>query len=108
LLFGYSKDVEGAARGDAHSSDVLEIIDIFQGRTALASPVPFFEAAGNSTESTGAKIDPTVLIVDDSITVRELLSLSFNKAGYRVEQARDGQEAWEKLRSGLPYDSRIL
>jgi chemosensory pili system protein ChpA (sensor histidine kinase/response regulator) len=42
--------------------------------------------------------------VDDSITVRELLSMSFNKVGYRVEQARDGQEAWEKLRSGLPCD----
>jgi chemotaxis protein histidine kinase CheA/ActR/RegA family two-component response regulator len=85
-------------------ADVLEIIDIFQGRTSKQSAVPFFEASGNSTESTGAKIDPTVLIVDDSITVRELLSLSFNKAGYRVEQARDGQEAWEKLRSGLPCD----
>ena len=45
-----------------------------------------------------------ILIVDDSITVRELLSMSFNKVGYRVEQARDGQEAWEKLRSGLPCD----
>jgi CheY-like chemotaxis protein len=45
-----------------------------------------------------------VLIVDDSITVRELLSMSFNKVGYRVEQARDGQEAWEKMRSGLPCD----
>ena len=30
--------------------------------------------------------------------------MTFNKAGYRVEQARDGQEAWEKLRSGLPCD----
>jgi len=44
------------------------------------------------------------LIVDDSITVRELLSMTFNKAGYRVEQSRDGQEAWEKLKSGLPCD----
>jgi chemosensory pili system protein ChpA (sensor histidine kinase/response regulator) len=51
------------------------------------------------------KNQPTVLIVDDSITVRELLSMTFNKAGYRVEQARDGQEAWEKLRrSGLACD----
>ncbi|HEY9646519.1 MAG TPA: response regulator, partial [Chroococcidiopsis sp.] len=48
--------------------------------------------------------EPTVLIVDDSITVRELLSMTFQKVGYRVEQARDGQEAWEKLRSGLPCD----
>ncbi|WP_263975421.1 response regulator [Leptolyngbya sp. 7M] len=50
------------------------------------------------------KTEPTVLIVDDSITVRELLSMTFSKVGYRVEQARDGQEAWEKLRSGLPCD----
>jgi chemosensory pili system protein ChpA (sensor histidine kinase/response regulator) len=50
------------------------------------------------------KPEPMVLIVDDSITVRELLSMTFTKAGYRVEQARDGQEAWEKLRSGLPCD----
>lgn len=49
-------------------------------------------------------LEPMVLIVDDSITVRELLSSTFQKAGYRVEQARDGQEAWEKLRSGLPCE----
>ncbi|BAZ37806.1 multi-sensor signal transduction histidine kinase [Calothrix sp. NIES-4101] len=86
-------------------ADVLEIIDIFQGRTSKQSAVTIFDAPNNgSTDNMGAKIDPTVLIVDDSITVRELLSLSFNKAGYRVEQARDGQEAWDKLRSGLPCD----
>lgn len=45
---------------------------------------------------------PTVLIVDDSILVREMLSLSFSKADYRVEQARHGLEAWEKLQAGLP------
>jgi chemosensory pili system protein ChpA (sensor histidine kinase/response regulator) len=45
-----------------------------------------------------------VLIVDDSIAVRELLSMSFQKVGYRVEQARDGQDAWEKLRGGLRCD----
>ncbi|NJK48182.1 response regulator [Candidatus Gracilibacteria bacterium] len=33
--------------------------------------------------------------------VREMLSMTFSKSGYRVEQARDGQEAWEKLRAGL-------
>ncbi|BDI19892.1 hypothetical protein ANSO36C_56940 [Nostoc cf. commune SO-36] len=84
-------------------ADVLEIIDIFQGRISR-------QLGGNSwqqnatPDTSPAKIDPTVLIVDDSITVRELLSLTFNKAGYRVEQARDGQEAWDKLRSGLPCD----
>ncbi len=63
-----------------------------------------WQQKGVPADTSPAKIDPTVLIVDDSITVRELLSLTFNKAGYRVEQARDGQEAWDKLRSGLPCD----
>jgi len=87
-------------------ADVLEIIDIFQGRTPKQSSLSLWEQKNTSTppETAATKIDPTVLIVDDSITVRELLSLTFNKAGYRVEQARDGQEAWDKLRSGLPCD----
>jgi chemotaxis protein histidine kinase CheA/CheY-like chemotaxis protein len=85
--------------------DVLEIVDIFQGRTSNQRSVSLWEQKATSASDTiDEKIDPTVLIVDDSITVRELLSLTFNKAGYRVEQARDGQEAWDKLRSGLPCD----
>jgi CheY-like chemotaxis protein len=47
---------------------------------------------------------PRVLIIDDSVTVRELLSMTFRNAGYQVEQARDGQEAWDKLRGGLECD----
>ncbi|PIG92730.1 hybrid sensor histidine kinase/response regulator [Chroococcales cyanobacterium IPPAS B-1203] len=94
--------------GDGHVmpiADVLELIDLSLGRiqqrsnklwTASATPIQPVTA--------DVKSEPTVLIVDDSITVRELLSLTFNKAGYRVEQARDGQEAWDKLRDGLPCD----
>ncbi|WGV26864.1 response regulator [Halotia branconii] len=87
-------------------ADVLEIIDIFQGRISKHSGGTLWQQKGTPDviEIPAVKIDPTVLIVDDSITVRELLSLTFNKAGYRVEQARDGQEAWDKLRSGLPCD----
>ncbi|WP_339460079.1 hybrid sensor histidine kinase/response regulator [Nodularia spumigena] len=88
-------------------ADVLEIIEIFQGRISKHNGDKLWqqqEDIPNLPETTVEKIDPTVLIVDDSITVRELLSLTFNKAGYRVEQARDGQEAWDKLRSGLPCD----
>jgi chemotaxis protein histidine kinase CheA/CheY-like chemotaxis protein len=85
-------------------ADVLEIIDIFQGRISTQMGSNSWQQKGVPQDTSPAKIDPTVLIVDDSITVRELLSLTFNKAGYRVEQARDGQEAWDKLRSGLPCD----
>ena len=86
-------------------ADVLELIDIALGRVRREpASLLWAQDAAKSIEESPAKNDPTVLIVDDSITVRELLSMSFNKVGYRVEQARDGQEAWDKLRSGLPCD----
>ncbi|MEL4897500.1 hybrid sensor histidine kinase/response regulator [Crocosphaera sp. Alani8] len=85
--------------------DVLELIAIAQGRLRTDSGNGLWQNKGKAFDTlTGDNAEPTVLIVDDSITVRELLSLSFSKSGYRVEQARDGQEAWEKLRSGLPCD----
>lgn len=39
----------------------------------------------------------TVLVVDDSITVRQTLALTLEKANYRVLQARDGREAIKQL-----------
>jgi chemosensory pili system protein ChpA (sensor histidine kinase/response regulator) len=84
--------------------DVLELIDIAQGRLRTDKGSPWRQPASPLEVGTGQKSETMVLIVDDSITVRELLSLTFSKAGYRVEQARDGQEAWEKLRGGLPCD----
>ncbi|MEM8505882.1 MAG: response regulator [Cyanobacteria bacterium P01_D01_bin.1] len=85
-------------------ADVLELIDIATGRVRREPVSMLWSEAEATVAELPAKSDPTVLIVDDSITVRELLSMSFNKVGYRVEQARDGQEAWDKLRSGLPCD----
>lgn len=86
-------------------ADVLELIDLSMGRIRREIGTMWDQGTAQTAFDTiTAKTDPTVLIVDDSITVRELLSMTFNKVGYRVEQARDGQEAWEKLRSGLPCD----
>jgi two-component system, chemotaxis family, sensor histidine kinase and response regulator PixL len=39
----------------------------------------------------------TVLVVDDAVTSRRTLAISLERAGYRVLQARDGQEALEQL-----------
>jgi CheY-like chemotaxis protein len=85
-------------------ADVLELVDLSLGLIRNEGG-QFWNPDGNANLiPEQAKPDPTVLIVDDSITVRELLSMTFNKTGYRVEQARDGQEAWDKLKSGLPCD----
>ncbi|HEY9761200.1 MAG TPA: response regulator [Trichocoleus sp.] len=44
---------------------------------------------------------PTLLVIDDSINVRRLLALTLEKAGYQVAQAKDGQDALDKLNAGL-------
>ncbi|MCS7030243.1 MAG: response regulator [Gloeomargarita sp. SKYG116] len=82
-------------------ADVLELVDLALGQL----PPPSMPLWGAPTVIEPETTDePTVLIVDDSITVREMLSMTFSNKGYRVEQARDGLEAWEKLQDGLPCD----
>jgi two-component system, chemotaxis family, sensor histidine kinase and response regulator PixL len=49
----------------------------------------------------------TILIVDDSINVRRFLALTLEKGGYEVEQAKDGQDALEKLQGGLKVQAVI-
>ncbi len=82
-------------------ADVMELIALANG--TLSRHVSAQWAAQMIAPTVEVR-ESMVLIVDDSITVRELLSLTFKRAGYQVEQARDGQEAWDKLRAGLPCD----
>jgi chemosensory pili system protein ChpA (sensor histidine kinase/response regulator) len=85
-------------------ADVLELIDLAMGRIRKDAAGKIWQMGTPVDVLPPAKSEPTVLIVDDSITVRSLLSITFEKSGYRVEEARDGKEAWEKLKSGLPCD----
>jgi two-component system, chemotaxis family, sensor histidine kinase and response regulator PixL len=50
---------------------------------------------------------PTVLIIDDSINVRRFLAMTLEKGGFRVEQAKDGQDGIEKLQQGLAVQAII-
>ena len=55
-----------------------------------ALPVP-------PTSDVKKKSNKVVLLVDDSITLRQTLTLTLQKAGYQVVQAKDGYEAIEQL-----------
>lgn len=45
-----------------------------------------------------------VLIIDDSIVIREMVGMTLKQAGYQVEKAWDGQHAWEILQENSNYD----
>ncbi len=80
-------------------------IDSSKNRTLnnLKSSVERLAATINleSTISIVPQQRPRILIVDDSINVRRFVALTLEKSGYQVEQAKDGQEAIEKLQAGL-------
>jgi two-component system, chemotaxis family, sensor histidine kinase and response regulator PixL len=69
--------------------------------------IGFDQTATASNNSSGSKTlalfntatVPTVLVVDDAVSLRQTLALSLERAGYRVLQAGDGWEAIKQLQS---------
>ncbi len=47
-------------------------------------------------------VAPTIMVVDDSITVRRVTTRLLERAGYQVRLAKDGQDALEQLAGDLP------
>lgn len=45
---------------------------------------------------------PLVLVVDDSLTVRKITTRLMNREGYRVDTAKDGVDALEKMQDIMP------
>ena len=70
----------------------------------LTAPI----TANDITRSTFPTVDiSTILIVDDSVNVRRYLAGILERSGYRVEEAKDGQDAVDKLFGGLQVQAVI-
>ncbi|MFQ3637095.1 MAG: hybrid sensor histidine kinase/response regulator, partial [Cyanobacteriota bacterium] len=91
-------------------SEMLHWVASAEAAIASSSHIPT-EDIGFAAELPGDRpldeAQPTILVIDDSINVRRFLALTLEKAGYRVEQAKDGQEAVEKLRDGLQVNAVV-
>ncbi|WP_295816388.1 hybrid sensor histidine kinase/response regulator [uncultured Deinococcus sp.] len=59
-----------------------------------------------SHERTGeqATVQGRLLLVDDSLSVRRVVGRMLERAGFTVDTANDGQDAYERLQQGVPYD----
>jgi two-component system, chemotaxis family, sensor histidine kinase and response regulator PixL len=76
----------------------------------LLDPLALLQSLDNTPESILQNNDlvtlshnqeELILVVDDSINVRRFVALTLERNGYRVEQAKDGLEALEKVQAGL-------
>jgi CheY-like chemotaxis protein len=68
-----------------------------------ATPVPAPEtAAAPAAPSSNGSSRKTVMIVDDSPTIRKILGLTLERAGYKVVAEPDGESAIERLIQVVP------
>ncbi|MEW6428178.1 MAG: hybrid sensor histidine kinase/response regulator [Thermodesulfobacteriota bacterium] len=74
--------------------DMLKTLDRIAGTSGLQA------VAGDEEAEAEREKPPSILVVDDSITVREVEREMLLARGYRVTVAVDGQEAWNMVRRG--------
>ena len=86
----------------ANLSELLHWISTYGSRASDRPDMPI-----SNLMPVRSTVKPTVLIVDDSINVRRFLALTLERSGYRVEQAKDGQDAVDKLENGLAVSAVI-
>ena len=92
--------------GDGKVVTILDVDDLVGQPLTNSSIAPVSGKVSHlAPTSTQA---PQILVVDDSYTIRQLLSLMLTRARYRVVQAKDGVDALEKLQNGLDCSLAIV
>ncbi len=100
------KPLSAALRGLSHlagatvvsSGEVILILDP-QGTVRLGNERFVQRGDDQPLRPFEAKIEQRLLLVDDSVSVRRIVSKMLTRAGYQVVSAVDGQEALDILRS---------
>ncbi len=85
--------------GDGSVAPVLDLREMLRHRSTLPAAVA---AAAVHEEVPEKALAPEVLVVDDSLTARRMLSIGLADAGYRVRTAIDGLDAVEAIEESLP------
>ncbi|RYE34381.1 MAG: hybrid sensor histidine kinase/response regulator [Hyphomicrobiales bacterium] len=97
------KDVSAAALMDDGSPVlILDVEDLIRSMEKLVSGGRL-RSLERSVVRTGQKRRKRVLVVDDSLTVRELERKLLDHHGFEVEVAVDGMDGWNAVRSD-PFD----
>jgi two-component system, chemotaxis family, sensor histidine kinase and response regulator WspE len=100
-MFGKMRDISAAAvLEDGTPALILDVPDLLVSIGKLASHGALQRVQGISTTSRQAK---RILVVDDSLTVREMERKLLTARGFEVDVAIDGLDGWNMVRNG-EYD----
>jgi len=106
---GKVQDISAAAlMGDGSLVLIVDVSDLVRSVNNLLNTDRLAKVGANKEAIVGNSVAPRnerkrILVVDDSITVREVERKLLQNRGYTVEVAVDGMEGWNAIRS-QPYD----
>jgi two-component system sensor histidine kinase and response regulator WspE len=97
---GKIKDIAaGALMEDGSPVLIVDVEDMLRSVEKLASSGTLSKVR-RSAETGSTKSRKRVLVIDDSLTVRELQRKLLDQQGYEVEAAIDGMDGWNAARTG--------
>lgn len=95
--------VAGATvRGDGRVMLILNPVPLAQRWTSQPRSAMERAAPAEAVELSAALQPPMVLVVDDSLTVRKITTRLLTREGFRVDSAKDGVDALEKMHDLVP------
>jgi chemosensory pili system protein ChpA (sensor histidine kinase/response regulator) len=95
--------VAGATvRGDGRVILILNPVPLAMRWASQPRSVAEQAAPAETVEVSAALQPPMVLVVDDSLTVRKITTRLLTREGFRVDSAKDGVDALEKMNDLLP------
>lgn len=98
----YVKSVKGVSGISVlGNGDVIPVLDLPE-QLRSASHAHVHNTQGENIDTTVSSHVPRVLIVDDSLSVRQSLSQLIEDAGFDAQLARDGIEAMDMIREQTP------
>jgi chemosensory pili system protein ChpA (sensor histidine kinase/response regulator) len=95
--------VAGATvRGDGRVILILNPVPLALRWASMPRTAVEHQAPAEVAEVSAALQAPMVLIVDDSLTVRKITTRLLTREGFRVDSAKDGVDALEKMHDLIP------
>lgn len=84
--------------GDGRVVVILDLLALLRAQVTAKPGVEVLDSREESSQSDA----PTVMVVDDSVTVRKVASRFLEREGFKVVTARDGVEAMQLLQENQP------
>lgn len=95
--------VAGATvRGDGRVILILNPVPLALRWASMPRTAVERQAPAEAAEVSAALQAPMVLVVDDSLTVRKITTRLLTREGFRVDSAKDGVDALEKMHDLIP------